>query len=291
MERKLFCFGFGYSALALARRLREHGWIVSGTTRSQEKAAALRREGFEACIFDGRNALADVVGRLESVRNVLISTPPDADGDPVLRFEAALAPLATHWRWLGYLSSTGVYGDKGGDWVDESTPPAPSSRHAQLRLAAEIAWQRFAAHSGAPLHIFRLPGIYGPGRSALDALRAGSARRFDKPGQIFSRIHVDDLAAVLAASMAHPSPGAIYNVCDDEPAPQADVIAYGASLLGITPPPLEPFALAEASLSEMARSFYRDSKRVRNDKMKQKLGVALAYPTYREGLESLAAAK
>ena len=190
-------------------------------------------------------------------------------------------------RWLGYLSSTGVYGDKQGGWVDEATPPAPSNPRSAKRLAAEIAWAVFAAETRAPLHIFRIAGIYGPGRNPLEALRAGTARRFDKPGQVFSRIHVDDLAAALAASIANPSPNAIYNVCDDEPVSQADVIAYGAELLGLTPPPLEVFAAAEPSLSEMAKSFYRDSKRVRNGKMKRELGVALAYPTFREGLRAL----
>jgi len=190
-------------------------------------------------------------------------------------------------RWLGYLSSTGVYGDRHGEWVDETTVPDPSNPRSARRLAAEIAWQVLAARTGAPLHIFRIAGIYGPGRNPLEALRAGRARRFDKPGQIFSRIHVDDLAHVLAASIAKPSPGAIYNVCDDEPAAQADVIAYGAELLGLPPPPLEPYAAAEPSLSEMARSFYRESKRVRNDRMKRELDITLAYPTYREGLRAL----
>lgn len=283
MERELFCFGLGYSALALARRLRKDGWSVSGTTRSQDKADVLRREGFEACVFDGTGVTAGIETRLRFASHILVSIPPAADGDPVLK-AGALAPHATPPRWLGYLSTTGVYGDRDGAWVDEETPPNPSSDRAARRLAAERAWQGFATEAGAPLHIFRLPGIYGPGRSPLDALRGGTARRFDKPGQIFSRIHVEDLASVLTASMARPTPGAIYNVCDDEPASQADVIAYGAKLLDMEPPPLEPFAEAEPSLSEMARSFYRDSKRVRNDKMKRELGVVLAYPTYREGL-------
>lgn len=225
---------------------------------------------------------------LKSSPYILISVPPATNGDPVLEYETEeLAQKASRRRWIGYLSTTGVYGDRGGGWVDETTPPAPSSARAERRLAAEIAWQTFAAEADAPLHIFRLPGIYGPGRNPLDALRAGTARRYDKPNQVFSRIHVDDLATTLIASMTKPVPGAIYNVCDDEPAPQADVIAYGAALLGLAPPPLEPYALAESTLSAMARSFYRESKRVRNTKIKRELGVTFAYPTYREGLKSL----
>jgi nucleoside-diphosphate-sugar epimerase len=286
MTRNLFCLGLGYSALALARRLSIYGWRVTGTARTSEKIDELSRDGFEAIPFDGARWSDALQTAAEQADAILLSAPPDENGDPVLRAGAdTLRGLKP--GWLGYLSSTGVYGDREGGWVDETTQPAPSNPRSAKRLAAEIAWQVFAAQTGAPLHIFRIAGIYGPGRNPLEALRAGTARRFDKPGQIFSRIHVDDLAAVLAASIAKPSPGAIYNVCDDEPASQADVIAYGAALLEMAPPPLEAFATAEPTLSEMAKSFYRDSKRVRNDKMKRELGVVLAYPTYREGLRAL----
>ncbi len=287
MTGNLFCFGLGYSAQALAQRQLREGWQIAGTARTPEKVTTLARSGFDAHVFDGTSMSDRLLNALARADCVLISTPPGEDGDPVLGAGAALRAQAAQWRWLGYLSTTGIYGDRGGDWVDETTIPEPTSPRAARRLAAEIAWQCFAAETGAPLHIFRLPGIYGPGRSVLDQLRAGTARRFDKPGQIFSRIHVEDLASALAASMAKPAFGAIYNICDDEPASQADVIAYGAKLLGIEPPPLEAFAEAEASLSAMARSFYRDSKRVRNGKMTRELGVTLAYPTYREGLASL----
>ena len=288
MTGKMFCFGLGYSARVLARRLHRDGWRIAGTARTPEKIAELSQDGFSGHLFSGGDMAQDLLADLETADCVLISTPPGDAGDPVLAGASeSFRALASRWRWLGYLSTTGVYGDRSGEWVDEETPPEPTSARAARRLAAEIAWQCFAGETGAPLHIFRLPGIYGPGRNPLEQLRAGTARRFDKPGQVFSRIHVDDLASVLAASMAQPSPGAIYNVCDDEPAPQTDVIAYGATLLGMPPPPLEPFAEAEATLSEMAKSFYRDSKRVRNDRMKRELGVRLAYPTYREGLASL----
>lgn len=288
MTRNLFCFGLGYSALALARHLRDQGWRIAGTARNAEKCDELARENFAMHVFDGTTWPDDMQAALEQADAVLVSTPPGEHGDPVLSAGAAkLRALAQSWRWLGYLSSTGIYGDKKGGWVDETTPPQPTGPRSAKRLAAEIAWAVFASQTDAPLHIFRIAGIYGPGRNALEALRAGTARRFDKPGQIFSRIHVDDLATVLAASIVHPAPGAIYNVCDDEPASQADVIAHGAGLLGMVPPPLEPFAAAEPTLSEMAKSFYRNSKRVRNDKMKRELGVSLAYPTYREGLLAL----
>jgi len=286
MTRNLFCFGLGYSARALSRRLSIDGWWISGTARTPEKMDELSREGFAAVLFDGHgwsDALQAAVAQADAI---LLSAPPDEHGDPVLRAGSQML-RALKPDWIGYLSSTGVYGDRKGGWVDETTTPEPSNARSAKRLAAEIAWQVFAAQTGAPLHVFRIAGIYGPGRSTLDALRAGTARRFDKPEQIFSRIHVDDLAAALAASIAKPSSGAIYNVCDDEPASQADVIAYGAELLGMTPPPLEAFATAEPTLSDMAKSFYRESKRVRNDRMKRELGVTLAYPTYREGLAAL----
>jgi len=286
MTRNLFCLGLGYSALALARRLSIDGWHVAGTARRSEKMEELSRDGFTIVPFDGTTWSNALQTAAEQADAILLSVPPDENGDPVLRAGAdRLRALKPHW--LGYLSSTGVYGDKQGGWVDEATTPEPSNPRSAKRLAAESAWQVFAAQTGVPLHIFRIAGIYGPGRNPLEALRAGTARRFDKPGQTFSRIHVDDLAAVLAASIAKPSPGAIYNVCDDEPASQADVIAYGAELLGLPTPPLEAYAAAEPTLSEMAKSFYRDSKRVRNDRMKRELGVALAYPTYREGLRGL----
>jgi len=288
MQEHLFCFGLGYSAAVLGRDLMAKGWRISGTTRSTERAEALRREGFAVHVFDREIPLADVRAALDDARHVLVSTPPDADGDPVLAAHAGdLAPLARDWKWLGYLSTTGVYGDRGGAWVGETTPLQPTSERARRRVDAERGWQDFAARTGAPLHIFRLPGIYGPGRSAIDALRAGNARRIDKPGQVFSRIHVEDLAQALAASMAKPDPGAIYNICDDEPAPQHAVIAHAAILLNMSPPPLEPFEDAAKTMSAMAQSFYAESKRVRNEKMKRELGVRLLYPTYREGLAAL----
>jgi nucleoside-diphosphate-sugar epimerase len=187
--------------------------------------------------------------------------------------------------WVGYLSTTGVYGDRAGGWVDESGELRPTGDRGRRRVAAETAWLDLWRRRGVPVHVFRLAGIYGPRRSAFDSLRQARAQRIDKPGQVFSRIHVDDIAAVLSVSMAKPNPGAIYNVCDDDPAAPAEVIAYAAGLLGIELPPLVPFAQAE--LSDMAQSFYADNKRVRNDRIKRELGVELAYPDYRQGLAAI----
>jgi nucleoside-diphosphate-sugar epimerase len=228
--------------------------------------------------------MADAPAVLRGVTHLLSSVPPDADGDPVLRHHAADLAALPGLAWVGYLSTTGVYGDRQGGWVDEDSNLTPGTERGRRRLAAERAWLA----SGLPVHLFRLAGIYGPGRNQLAGLRAGTAQRIDKPGQVFSRIHVDDIATVLAASIACPSPGRAYNVCDNEAAPPAEVVAHAAGLLGMAPPPLVPFATAE--LSPMARSFYADSKRVDNARIKAELGVALRYPTYREGLAALLAA-
>jgi nucleoside-diphosphate-sugar epimerase len=211
--------------------------------------------------------------------------PPDEAGDPVLdRHGGDLARLPG-LRWLGYLSTTGVYGTREGGWVDEASPLAPTGERGRRRAAAEAGWLELGHRHGLSVHVFRLAGIYGPGRSAFDALRAGTAKRIAKPGQVFSRIHVADIVAVLRASMAQPRAGAVYNLCDDDPAPPEEVVAHAAYLLGVPPPPLVPFEAAE--LSPMARSFYDDNKRVANRLIKEELGVRLRYPSYRDGLAAL----
>jgi nucleoside-diphosphate-sugar epimerase len=276
--RHLFCFGLGFSGLALAERLRARGWRVSGTTRSADKAQALTARGIVAHAFGPEHALDPA--RFADASHVLSAVPPDGDGDLVLaRHGADLARLAP--AWVGYLSTTGVYGDRGGDWVDEASDLAPVGERGARRVAAEAGWRAL----GLKLHVFRLAGIYGPGRSALDTVRAGTARRIVKPGQLFSRIHVADLAAVIEASIARPNPDAVYNVCDDAPAPPQDVIEHACRLLGAPVPPAIPFE--EAQLSTMARSFYGESKRVSNARIKTELGVTLMYPDYRAGLAAL----
>lgn len=282
MKKTLLSFGHGYSARALARVLLPRGWRMTGTTRTPEKADDIRQTGVDPVIWPG----SDLTQALNGSSHILISAGPDDQGDPVLadlghRIGAAAPAL----RWVGYLSTTGVYGDHGGDWVDEDTPLTPSTRRGQARVDAEAAWQDLAKRTGLPLHIFRLAGIYGPGRGPFSKVRAGTARRIIKPGQVFSRIHVDDIAQVLAASIERPDPGRIYNLCDNDPAPPEDVIAHAARLLNMPIPPAVDFD--KADLSPMARSFYAESKRVRNDRIKSELGVKLRYPDYRSGLAAL----
>jgi nucleoside-diphosphate-sugar epimerase len=235
--------------------------------------------------FAGEPGNSALVETLESSTHLLHSIPPGTRGDPVLaHYRDELARLGT-LEWIGYLSTVGVYGDQQGRWVDESTPTKPNSARTEVRVEAEQAWLAFGQESGIPVQIFRLAGIYGPGRSVFDKLKAGTARRVRKDGQVFSRIHVEDIANVLEASIARPKAGAIYNVADDEPAAPSDVVAYAAQLVGVPPPPEVDFA--EADLTPIARSFYEGSRRIANTRIKSELGVKLHYPTYREGLAGL----
>lgn len=278
--RKLVCLGFGYCAQALARAAAGEFAGIVGTTRRPERGRDLASNGFPVVpLGDPR--------LLDGATHVLISAPPETAGDPVLAALGDAIERLSGVEWIGYLSTTGVYGDRRGGWVSEEDAPDPGQTRSRLRLAAERDWLAFGDAQGIPVHIFRLAGIYGPGRNVLDRLRAGSARRIVKPGQVFSRVHVEDVATVLRASIALPQAGRVYNVADDEPSSQQEAIAFAADLLGIAPPPEEPFDTAE--LSALARSFYAECRRVRNDRIKQELGVALRYPTYREGLSSLAA--
>lgn len=279
MTGTLLSFGHGYSARALSRLLLPRGWRVLGTTRSAEKADALRAEGVEPLIFPGD----DIAPALASATHILTSAAPTDAGDPVLAHLRNAIASASNVVWVGYLSTTGVYGDHDGGWVDETAPLTPATKRGMARVAAEAEWQAV----GLPLHIFRLAGIYGPGRGPFAKVRNGTARRIVKPGQVFSRIHVDDIAQVLAASIAQPDPGAIYNVCDDDPAPPEDVIGHAAELLGVPMPPAIPFD--QADMTPMARSFYAESKKVRNDRIKRDLGIDLIYPGYRDGLAALLA--
>ena len=279
MAKSLLSFGHGYSAQALARRLLPLGWTIYGTTRSAEKAEKLREEGITPVVFPGD----DVAPILSKVSHVLTSVSPTEDGDPVLlELGAEIAASADRFAWVGYLSTTGVYGDHNGGWVDEATPLTPSTRRGAWRKDAEDAWRSI---DGLPLHTFRLAGIYGPGRGPFAKVRNGTARRIIKEGQVFSRIHVEDIAQTLHASIDHPNPGAAYNLCDDDPAPPEDVIEHAAELLGLPVPPAIDFETAD--MTPMARSFYAESKRVRNDRIKDELGVQLIYPDYRVGLQAL----
>ena len=273
----LLSLGHGYTAAALAALLLPQGWRVIGTTRTAEHAAEIARTGVEPVLWG-----ADLRPVLAQATHVLSSIAPDAGGDAVLRiYGAALAGSAA--AWVGYLSTTAVYGDHGGAWVDEATPLTPSTARGAARVAAEAGWQDL----GLPLHIFRLAGIYGPGRGPFEKVRDGSARRILKPGQVFSRIHVADIAQALAASMARPMPGAVWNLCDDDPAPPEVVLSHAAALLGLPEPPSVDYENAE--MTPMARSFYAENKRVRNDRIKRDLGLRLLYPGFREGLAGILA--
>ncbi|SFL70395.1 SDR family oxidoreductase [Shimia aestuarii] len=278
MTKTLLSLGHGYSARALARRLVPQGWRVIGTVRDTDQIAAIEAEGAEALQWP-----IDFDTALQGVTHVLTSIRPDKEGDPVLRIgREALVRAAPDLEWVGYLSTTGVYGDMDGGWVDEDTELHPGGKRGQMRVLAEAEWRDVP---GLPLHIFRLAGIYGPGRGPFAKLRNGTARRIIKKNQVFSRAHVDDIALVLEASMHQPNPGRIYNVCDDTPAPPQDILAYAAELLGMAPPP--EVAFEDADLTPMARSFYSDSKRVSNARIKEELGVTLKYPNYRDALKSM----
>ncbi|MEM9425618.1 MAG: SDR family oxidoreductase [Pseudomonadota bacterium] len=275
MTKTLLSIGHGFSARALAPLLIRRGWRVIGTTRNPAKMGQLERQGVEPLIWPGTRL------PIEKATHLLTSVAPNDAGDPVLNDMADRLRDAKHLEWVGYLSTTGVYGDHQGGWVDEDAPLTPSTKRGQARVAAEAAW----AELGLPLHIFRLAGIYGPGRGPFAKVRRGTARRIIKEGQVFSRTHVEDIAATVFASIQQPNPGAAYNVCDDDPAPPQDVIAHAAELLGLPLPTAIPFD--DAEMTPMARSFYAESKRVKNDRIKTELGVELKYPDYRTGLAAL----
>ena len=274
MTKKLLCIGYGFSARALALLLIQQGWGVTGTTRSAMRTEQMQADGVTAVQWPGD----DLQHVLLEATHLLMSAAPNANGDPLLN---ALAIKKFEFDWVGYLSTTGVYGNHNGAWVDEATVLNPTTERGKLRNTAERAWE----NSDLPLHIFRLAGIYGPGRGPFSKVRNGTARRIIKADQMFSRIHVDDIAQVLAASIHAPRPGAIYNLCDDDPAPPQDVISHAATLLGLPLPPTVDFEIAE--MTPMAKSFYAENKRVSNDLIKSELGVKLLYPTYKSGLQNL----
>jgi nucleoside-diphosphate-sugar epimerase len=283
---RLLAVGLGYSARAVAAHLAPKGWHIAGTARSEDGLAAIRAQDYEAVPFTGAAPSSAVAAAVANATHLLLSAAPEAGGDPLLNHHRTDIAGAPHLRWIGYLSTIGVYGDHSGAWIDEATPAQPASARGQARVAAEQAWLDLAAARGIPAGIFRLSGIYGPGRNALARLKAGSERRIHKPGQVFNRIHVEDIAGAVWASIERQT-GGIFNITDDEPAPPEDVIAFGAELLGMEPPPLTEWQRAD--LSPMGRSFWTENKRVRNARMKEVLGYELRYPTYREGLRGLLA--
>ena len=285
--KRLLIFGYGFSARALARRMMTQGWTVAATHRDPQGAQRIGGDGATPIDLADRTALTTA---LADTQALLITAPPGPQGCPGLNtLVGPLAEAGAFPDWTGYLSTTGVYGDRGGGWVSETSALSAQSVEGARRVGAERDWLEVGRGMGLTVTVFRLPGIYGPGRSAFDRLRDGRARRIAATGQVFSRIHVDDLAAGLAASIARPRAGGIYNLCDDAPAANSDVIACAAGLLGIEPPP--EVALADADLSPAAMRFYAESKRVSNARAKAELGWRPAYPTYREGLRAILAAE
>ena len=281
-QMKMLVFGFGYTASHISSRLRRKGYEIVATVRARAKADELDQAGITARVFSSDHTDAQIAEDIRSSDAVLISVPPSEYGDPVLRSFARQIAQAQGPRWLGYLSTVGVYGDHAGNWVDEKTPTMPENSRLRDRITAEKGWLALGAH------VFRLSGIYGPGRNQLVQLAAGTARRIVKPNQVFNRIYVADIATVIEASLTKPRPGGIYNVTDNEPAPPQVVVEFAAGLCGVAPPPAIPFECAE--LSPMARGFYSHNRRVRNDLIREELGVTLSYPSYREGLAALRAA-
>lgn len=287
----LICLGLGYCAQHYVTGFGGRFTRIVGTSRTGERAAELAEREFggrriEMMVFDGSAASRPLMAVVEHVNALLISAAPDENGDPVLGALHEALAAAPRLERVVLLSTIGVYGDRGGDWVDETATLDPANERAQPRISAERAWQGFGRRREIPIAVLRLGGIYGPGRNALVNMRSGRARNVDKPGQVFNRIHVADIGQAIDAAFAHRADG-VFNVVDDAPSPPGEPIAYAAELLGMPPPPAIPFAEAVKTMSPMAASFYAENRRVRNDKLKQALGVRLRYPSYREGLRAL----
>ena len=285
----LICFGLGYSAQHFVETFGQKFDRIVGTVRSAERADTLNAHPsgrLKALIFDGSSATPDLRVAIAEADAALVSVPPDDNGDPVVRACGEVLAHARRLRGIVYLSTIGVYGDRGGAWVDEAALPQPGAARSRERLAAEQAWLDFGARQNIAVAILRLAGIYGPGQNALVQIASGKSRRIVKPGQVFNRIHVGDIAQAIDAAFARRTSG-IFNVADDEPTPPADPIVFAAQLLGVAPPPQIPFEQAAPTMSPMALSFWQECRRVKNDKLKRELGVSLRYPTYREGLRAL----
>lgn len=273
--------GLGYSGSAIAAEALAAGFDVVGTARTP--ATARPPAGVTVVAFGTAGAA------IRAATHLVVTAAPEEGGDPVLAAHAADIAAAPHLRWIGYISTTGVYGDRGGAWVDEATPPAPTQARSQRRLAAEQAWR--AAAGARALDLFRTGGIYGPGRSALDEVRDGVARRVDKPGHSFSRIHVDDIALAVVAGALRPGGARVLHLVDDEPASAAMVVEEAATLLGVAPPPLIPFDQVAPRMSPMALSFWSENRKVSSAATRAALGIAWRCPTYREGLRRILAAE
>ena len=288
-NKKLFCFGYGYVCHHLADRLRLYDWEIAGTTTDTDKKDRMIESGVNAYVFDTSRPLVDPTSALKDVTHILLSVPPTNAGDIVFDLHSADIAELPSLEWIGYLSTTAVYGNRDGKWVDETSDTSPTSRRGSLRLKAEQQWLSLFSRHALPMHLFRLAGIYGPGRSALDAVRAGTSRRIDKPGHAFNRIHVDDVVETLIASMNAPKPGEIYNLSDNNPVSSHEVIEFACRLLGMPVPELIPFD--QTTMAPIVRSFYTDNKRISNKKIKTDLGVTLLHPDFKSGLSTCFAAE
>jgi len=283
----VFFFGMGYSSRATARaihQLRDPDVPIAGTTRSAEGAEAFADTSYRMHVFNGEAPGATLREDLRAATHVILSIPPDERGDAALNLHRADLDAARDLQWIGYFSTVGVYGDFGGQWIDETAPTRPLNNRSKQRVEAEQAWRDYAEQRGVPLFIERLAGIYGPGRSAFDKLREGTARRIVKPNQVFNRIHVEDIGRITALAALSNLAGT-YNLTDTEPAPPQDLVTYAANKMGVEPPPEVPFETAK--MTEMARSFYSDNKRVSSKRILETLNTTLTYPTYREGLDAI----
>lgn len=281
----LFCFGLGFTASRLALRLLEAGWRISGTTRSLENVEKWTSMGIETYLFDGTAAISAKADLFSDITHLIASIPPTDLGELPLLFHQKQLVSSEKLEWAAYLSTPAVYGDRGGAFVSEADCPQPGSRRGERRLKAENSWLDALKNSSTSIQIMRLAGIYGPGRNLIDQVLGGRARIIEKQNQVFNRIHVDDIGTILMASMDRPNDGAIYNVADQEACPSGDVVRFACNLVGIDPP--QPILFENAELSDMAKSFYSECKRLVTEKIKNELGVELQYPTYREGLKSI----
>ena len=281
----LFCFGLGFTAKTLARSLISKNWLVSGTSRNLNLNDTLKKNGVSVYLYDGNQVVPEITDAIQSATHILISIPPQSSGDIVLQQFGADFLNWGHLKWIGYISSTGVYGDTKGEWVDETSPLKPVTARGSQRLVIESSWLKMHKKYNLPVVVFRCAGIYGSGRNLLRSIKQGRARKIKKPGHVFSRIHVEDLAQTIEASMQRPQPGEIYNVSDDCPSCPSETLDYACRLLNIEPP--APISYENAELTDMARSFYQANKRVSNKKMKNELHIKLQYPDYRVGLNAL----
>ena len=285
MKKKLFCFGMGYVASFFSEKLASIGWSISTTCRLKEKQVQLKKKGFDAFLISSNSFVSNLEKILEDVTHILVSIPPYDDGDPVIKHYKKQVSSMKNLEWIAYLSSTGVYGNHNGEWINEKTKPLPTNTRGKRRLLAEKQWLDAFENHNISMNIFRLSAIYGPGRNSFLRIKEGREKRIIKKNLFFSRIHVEDVIGYLYESAKTMKVGGLYNVADDEPAPPQDITTYACNLLGVTPPPIEIYN--EKIFSNKQGNFYLDSKKVSNRRIKEVLEYQLKYKSYRDGLKSI----